>query len=175
MLLSPWSSSARAKLREQELQKPVLRDSLSPPARRYIADAVRVHLLLEHEETRMARLDTEALDVKSVRADRFDETSRGLASGRVALGKDGRKQVQKLMHAIGLSLAPGSPACEEAAYKATEGWHLALRCIRDRMNGDYVPTPATPESPAELRAPSPRRRSRSRCRCKASSRRFRTR
>jgi integrase len=143
---------ARAKLREESLEKPVLPDSLTPDSRRYITDAVRTLVLLEDEETRMARLETETLwEYESQRGDQFDETSRALATGRVALGKEGRQRIQALMHAIGLSVAPGSPAWEEAAFKATEGWNLALRDIRERTAGEYVPTPAAPEMPAALR------------------------
>lgn len=144
--------AARAQLKQQQRPVSQLPAQLPPDAERYIAEAVRAHVLQEDEGVRMSRPDSDAMEAyESIRADQLDETSRALTTGRVALGKQGRQRVRDLMQAIGLSVAPESPAWEVAAFKATEGWHQGLRDIRERMAGEYVATPAMPEAPPVLR------------------------
>ncbi|MEJ8838661.1 DUF6538 domain-containing protein [Ramlibacter sp. AN1133] len=145
--------AARAQIKQQQQAVPALPAQLTPEAKRYIAEAVRVHVLDEDEEVRKSRPNDYAMEAyESIRADQFEESAHALATGRVADGKEGRRRIRDLMQAIGLAVAPESPAWEEAAFKATEGWNLALRDIRDRISGEYVPTPLPPERPQGLRA-----------------------
>lgn len=48
-----------------------------------------------------------------------------------------------LLNAVGLSVAPNSPAWTVTAYKVTEGINLALQGIRFRLHGAHVSTPST--------------------------------
>jgi hypothetical protein len=98
---------ARSRLRQQQAPAPEVPAQLTREAERFIADAVHSHILKEDEEVRMSRPDPDALEAyESIRADQFDDASRALATGRVALGMEGRQRIRGLIQAIGLSVAP---------------------------------------------------------------------
>lgn len=152
--------AARAKLKAQRAQepaKPQLPDILSADAMHYIREAVRAHVLEQDEAVRMDRPSPDSLDeYEGVRGDQFEETASALTSGRVGVDPYARDRVAGLIKAIGLPVDPDSPSWDTAAFKAVEGMHIALRDIRERMRGEYVPTPTPPEVPAVLRtAPAP--------------------
>ena len=125
--------------------------TLSPAALQYIREAVRAHTLSEDESVRRARPDFDSLgEYESIRADQFNDAGRALSNGRVGIGKEERQRVNDALQAVGLVLPPNSPSWDDAAYKATEGLHSALQAIRERMNGEHVPTPDKPAKPLEL-------------------------
>jgi integrase len=141
---------AREQLRLQA-NVSALPEELSPEERRYISDAVRAHVLDEDESVRLARPDPDSMDAyESIRADQFDDAVAALRSGRVAVGRHEKERVVKLLEAIGLSVSPGSPAWDVAAFKATEGLNQALRDISQRMTGNFIPTPTPPPVPSGL-------------------------
>lgn len=144
--------AAQVQLKRQQATKATPAPAtLSPAALQYIREAVRAHTLSEDEQVRRARPDWESLDAyESIRAEQFDDAGRALATGRVALGKVERERVDEALQAVGLVMPFDSPSWDDAAYKATEGLHGALKAIRERMNGDYVPTPDKPVKPSEL-------------------------
>ncbi len=123
---------------------------LAPDELQYIRDAVRARVVDEDEAVRIARPDDDSLDAyEGIRSDEFDETSRGLRSGLLAIGPAEKRKMETLLNDIGVSIAPDSPAWHEAVYKATEGHHQALLDIRRRMNGEFNfshPRPIMPTS-----------------------------
>jgi len=144
--------SAKTKLKEQRVASaPIAVATLPPEALQYIREAVRAHVLKQDEEGRKARPDWESLDAyESILADQFEDTGRALRTGRVALSAFDKQRVGEALEAVGLAIPADAPSWEEAAYKATEGLHIALLDIRARMNGEYVVTPDMPPKPTAL-------------------------
>lgn len=146
--------AARSQLKAQQAPKPQLPEDLSPQVLRFISDAVRERALQEDDEERMSRPTRDDLDAyESIRGDQFEDTSEALRRGRAGVGQYERRRVERLLHDIGVSVAPESPAWDAAAFKATEGLNRALHDIRRRMRGEYVATPSAPEKPDELAPP----------------------
>lgn len=130
---------------------PTLPAVLSFEEKRYVSEAIRAHVLNEDEEVRMSRPCPDSLEAyESIRSDQFDESVRALASGRVAWGGYEKARMVELLRAIGLPLTPDSQGWDVVAYKATEGLHLALRDISQRMNGNFIPTPAPLPMPSNF-------------------------
>lgn len=144
---------ARATLRADQTGPTSIREPLTPEGQRYVAEAVHAHVLDEDEQVRMSRPDEETLDIyHSLRADENGEVAEALNTGRVAVGEQARRGMAQLLHRVGVSISPGSPACDATAFKATEGLSRALNDISSRRRGTYVPTPAMPEPVPELQA-----------------------
>lgn len=134
---------------------PIVPVTLTPESLRYIRTAVHAQVLQEDETVRLERPDLDSLDeYASLRASQFEEDGRALLTGRVALGMLEQQRVQEALRAVGITAAPGSPSWAEAAFKATEGRHSALKDIRERFNGEYVATPSAPPLPASLQPQS---------------------
>jgi len=141
---------AKEQLKQQVLVTSIPED-LSKEYQRYISEAVRVHILEEDEAVRIGRPSGTTLDDhESVLSDWFEDSGKELRTGEVALTKGGRERVSNLLNAIGLSIAPSSPAWSTAAFRVTEGINRALYNIRDRLAGVYFPTPVPPQIPPGL-------------------------
>lgn len=147
-------SAAKARLTRQVLDAtPATPQTLTPELLQYARDAVRAHVLREDELVRREGPDLDSLDeYESIRADQFEETGSALRTGRTE-----RLRIDEALQAIGVSVPRMHPARDEVAYAVTEGHHSALLAIRERMNGEYVPTPAPLPKPAELAAAQPER------------------
>ncbi len=130
--------------------------TFTPEGLQYIRAAVHAHVLKEDEAVRLARPDLDSLDeYASLRASQFEDDGQALLTGRVALGKQEQLRVQGALRAVGITVGPESPSWAEAAFKATEGRHSALKDIRERLNGEYVATPSVPLLPASLQTQAP--------------------
>lgn len=129
---------------------------LSPEALQYIREAVHAHVLQEDEAVRLDRPDLDSLDeYASLRASQFKDDGLALLTGRVAIGKQEQQRVQEALRSVGITVDPNSPSWAEAAFKATEGRHSALKAVRERLNGEYVATPSMPLLPASLQPQAP--------------------
>ncbi len=150
--------AAKATLRQQEavsMGTPAPA-TLSPEALQYIRAAVHAHVLQEDEAVRLDRPDLDSLDeYASIRASQFEDDGRALMTGRVAFGKQEQQRVQEALRSVGITVGPESPSWAEAAFRATEGRHSALKDIRERLNGEYVATPSVPLLPALLQPQAP--------------------
>lgn len=141
---------AKAALKQQTVA-PMLLETLAPEEQQYIREAVRAHILDEDETMRMLRPDEDSMDVyESIRTDQFEESLKGLQSGRVAWGRQEKQRMRELLDTIGVAVSPDSPAWDVVAYKATEGLHQALQDISSRMRGNFISTPLRPAKPASL-------------------------
>ncbi len=150
--------AAKATLRQQQAfsKAPVAPVTLTPEALQYIRAAVHAHVLQEDEAVRLARPDLDSLDeYASLRASQFEDDGQALLTGRVALGKQEQRRVQEALRVVGITVGPESPSWAEAAFRATEGRHSALKGIRERLNGEYVATPDMPPLPAALQRQTP--------------------
>lgn len=143
-------SAARAQLGALA-SEPQLPQFITPELLQYARDAVRAHVLREDEEVRKARIDHDSLDAyESIRADQFDDTGTALRTGRTE-----RLRIDEALQAIGVAVPLRHPAREDVAYAVVEGHHSALLAIRERMNGEYVPTPVPPAKPLMLGPAAP--------------------
>jgi hypothetical protein len=141
---------AKEQLRRQAVVTPVPRD-LSREDQTYISEAVRVHILEEDEATRVGRPTATSLDdYEGFLSDWFEDTGEALRTGAIASTRRERERVADLLNAVGLSVAPNSPAWQVAAFKVTEGINRALQDIRSRLHGSYVPIPPQPQIPPSL-------------------------
>lgn len=141
---------AKAILSKQTVA-PLQLEDLTPDEQSYVRERIRAHILEEDDAVRMARPDDDSREAyEGIRADQFSDSIDGLKSGRVVVGPYERQRMAKLLEDVGLSIAPGSPAWEVAAYKATEGLYQALKDISRRIGDDFVPTPPRPVAPVRL-------------------------
>lgn len=141
---------AKEQLKRQAVVTPVPVD-LSQEDQSYISEAVRTHILEEDEITRVGRPTATSLDgYEGFLSDWFEGTGKALRTGDIAVTRRDRERVADLLNAVGLSVAPNSPAWGVTAYKVTEGINRALQDIRSRLHGAYVPTPQPPQVPPSL-------------------------
>ena len=123
-------------------------DKLTPHALRFIRDAVVAHTLQADEEFRRSRPNEDSLIAhEDYMAERYEESGKSLALGVPFQSPEERGRVEQALRAVGMEVHPDSPDWQQAAFKATEGYHLAMQAIYRRGGGEYVPTPEAPAVP----------------------------
>lgn len=122
----------------------------------YIRDAVTAHTLLSDEEFRQSHPDEDSrVAHASIMGDRFEESGRALALGVAFTDGIERERVKEALQLVGIDIPPDTLEWQKAAFKATEGYNIAMQAIYKRGGGEYVPTPQAPLPPAQEAAPQP--------------------
>lgn len=125
--------------------------TLSLAALQFIRGAITAHTLQAGEEFRQSQPNQDSrVEYSSIKGDRFEKSGRALALGVAVTDASEKSRVVKSLQAVGTVISDDSAHFLLAAFKATEGYNVAMQASYKRSGREYVPIPHKPAKPQEL-------------------------